>query len=98
MGYAALFLLYSLYFKQPCRPRVKIRLLKEELEDLLETTVMARQHHWDILYAWSKLFTSHAFHYVACQGQMGLEVALVMELREVRERNTSGSKEEYFKS
>ena len=97
--YAALYLLYSLYFKQPCRPRVKIRLVKEELEDLLETTVMARQeNHWDVLYAWSKLFTSHAFHYVACQGQMGLEVALQMEQKEVEERNTSGSKEEYFKS
>ena len=75
--YAALYFLYSLYFKQPCRPRVKIRLTKEELDDLLESTVMARQeNHWDVLYAWSKLFTSHAFHYVACQGQMGLEVAL----------------------
>jgi len=97
--YAALYFLYSLYFKQPCRPRVKIRLIKEELDDLLETTVMARQeNHWDVLYAWSKLFTSHAFHYVACQGQMGLEVALQMEQREVEKRNTSGSKEEYFKS
>jgi hypothetical protein len=28
--YAALYLLYSLYFKQPCRPRVKIRLVRVE--------------------------------------------------------------------
>ena len=97
--YAAIYLLYSLYFKQPCRPRVKIRLLKDELNDLLMTTNMAKQeHHWDVLYAWSKLFTSHAFHYVACQSQMGLEVALQMEQKEVEEKNTSGNKEDYFKS
>ena len=93
--YAALYMLYSLYFKQPCRPRVKIRLVKEELQDLLDTTMIARQEsHWDVLYAWSKLFTSHTFHYVACQGQ----VALQMEQREVTERNNFGGKEEYFKS
>jgi len=97
--YAAIYLLYSLYFKQPCRPRVKIRLLKEELRDLLMTTEMARQeHHWDVLYAWSKLFTSHAFHYVACQNQMGLEVALQMEQKEVEGRSSAGNKEDYFKS
>ena len=97
--YAALYMLYSLYFKQPCRPRIKIRLVKEELKNLLETTVMARQEsHWDVLYAWSKLFTSHAFHYVACQSEMGLEVALQMEARDVAERNNVGAKEEYFKS
>ena len=97
--YAALYLMYSLYFKQPCRPRVKIRLLKEELEDLLETTSMARhEHHWDVMFAWSKLFTTHAFHYVACQSQMGLEVALQMEQKEVEEKSNSGSKEDYFKS
>jgi len=97
--YAAIYLLYSLYFKQPCRPRVKIRLLKDELNDLLMTTNMAKQeHHWDVLYAWSKLFTSHAFHYVACQSQMGLEVALQMEQKEVEEKNTSGNREDYFKS
>jgi len=97
--YAAIYLLYSLYFKQPCRPKVKIRLLKDELKDLLMTTEMAKQeHHWDVLYAWSKLFTSHAFHYVACQSQMGLEVALQMEQKQVEEKTTSGTKENYFTS
>merc|ERR1719452_285597 len=95
--YAAIYLLYSSYFKQPCRPRVKIRLVKDHLEDLLETISMARQEsHWDVLYAWSKLFTSHAFHFVACEGQMGLEVALQMEQREVAEKSSFRSKEDYF--
>jgi len=95
--YAAIYLLYSAYFKQPCRPRVKIRLVNDQLKDLLETISIARQEsHWDVLYAWSKLFTSHAFHFVACEGQMGLEVALQMEQREVAEKSTFGSKEDYF--
>jgi len=97
--YAAIYLLYSLYFKQPCRPRVKIRLLVEELEDILQTTAMAkRDHHWDVLYAWSKLFTGHAFHYVACRTQMGLEVAMLLEIKDIEERNISSYKEDYFKS
>ena len=42
--------------------------------------------------------TSHAFHYTACPGQMGLEVAQQLEQREVAERGFVSSREDYFKS
>jgi len=99
--YAAIYMLYSLFYKQPCRPRVMIRLLKEELDDMLETIMIARQeNHWDVVYAWSKLFTGHSFHYVATQGQMGMEVAMQMEeeQKEVIEKKKATVKENYFKS
>ena len=57
-----------------------------------------RESHWDVMYAWCKLVTSHAFHYTACPGQMGLEVAQQMEQREVAERGFVSSREDYFKS
>ena len=40
--YAGLYLMYSLYFKQPCRPRVKFRLLKDEFEELVNLSQLAR--------------------------------------------------------
>jgi len=97
--FAAIYMLYALYFKQPCRPRVPIRVVTDELEDLLATVELARQEkHWDVRYAWCKLFTSHAFHYTAHPVQLGLEVALQMEQREAAERNREPEKENYFRS
>jgi len=97
--YAAIYLLYSLYYKQPCRPRVKIRLLKDEFTDILGTIESTKQDaHWDVIYAWTKLFTGHAFHFVACHNQMGLEVALQMEQKEIEELKSSIVKEDYFSS
>jgi len=99
--YAAIYMLFSLYFKQPCRPMVKIRLVKEELEDLLHTTLVARKDkHWDVQYAWSKLISSHAFHYVASQSQMGLEAALLMEQKELSRLNYEKERanDDYFQS
>ena len=32
-------MLYSLYFKQPCRPRARIRLVLAELDDLQVTLI-----------------------------------------------------------
>ena len=40
--YAGLYLMYSLYFKQPCRPRVKFRILKDEFEELVSLSQLAR--------------------------------------------------------
>ena len=112
---AALYMLYSLYFKQPCRckvllknisligvlhrPRAKIRLVASELSELEGLVSLARKEaHWDVLYAWCKLLTEHAFHYTACVSQMGLEVAQQMEARETAEKSVSGGRDEYFKS
>ena len=57
-----------------------------------------REAHWDVLYAWCKLLTEHAFHYTACESQMGLEVAQQMEAREKAEKGITGGRDEYFKS
>lgn len=97
--FAAIYMLYSLYFKQPCRPMAKIRLVMSEMQDLLSTVELARQEkHWDVTYAWVKLFSEHSFHYVACSSQMGLEMALQMEQRETAERNAGATRENYFHS
>ena len=75
LRYAAIYMLYALYFKQPCRPLVKIRLTLDQFTDLQETVAEAKKDkHHDVVYAWAKLFTMSAFHYVVADTQMGLEV------------------------
>ena len=97
--YAALYLMYSLYFKQPCRPRVHFRLKLEEYKHILSLTEQARKDsHWDVMYAWSKLFTSHAFHYAACHTQMGIEMAYQAEQRDHSDKFGANSCQDYFKS
>ena len=100
MRYAGLYMLYALYFKQPCRPRVKLRITKDEMKDLLSLVEVARSDsHWDVVYAWSKLFNSHAFHYTAMPTQMGLEMAIQLEQRKNMENLSSrGVQNEYFSS
>ena len=91
--YAGLYLMYSLFFKQPCRPRVKFRLLRDEFEELVSLSQLARlsdwdyiifllnhlnfrrDNHWDVTYAWSKLYATHAFHFVSTSSPMGIEMA-----------------------
>jgi len=83
--FAALYLLYALYFKQPCRPMVKIRLTLEEFDDLVEFMEETKDcDHYDVVYAWAKLFSESAFHYVAAPGQLGLELAYQLEQKEMR--------------
>jgi len=97
--YTGLYLIYSLYFKQPCRPRVKFRILKDEFEELVNLSQLARRdNHWDVTYAWSKLFTSHAFHFVATSAPMGIEMAYQSELRKSTEKGGAAASQEYFKS
>ena len=75
LRYAAIYMFYALYFKQPCRPLVKIRLTLDQFRDLQETVAEAKKDkHHDVVYAWAKLFTISAFHYVVADTQMGLEV------------------------
>jgi len=97
--FAAIYMLYSLYFKQPCRPRAKVRLVAAELEDLRATAELARaEQHWDVTFAWCRLVTGHAFHYTAAAGWMGLEVAQQLEQREAGERSSQGARDDYFTS
>ena len=100
MRYAGLYMLYALYFKQPCRPRVRLRLTKDEMTDLLRLVELARSDsHWDVVYAWSKLFNSHAFHYTAVPTQMGLEMAIQLEQKKNMENLSSvGAQNEYCNS
>ena len=45
-----------MYFKQPCMPRVKFRLKLDEFRDMWNLMEEAqRDHHLDVLYAWSKV-------------------------------------------
>ena len=54
--YAAVYMMYAMYFKQPCLPRVKFRLKLEEFRDMWSLMEEAqRDHHYDVLYAWAKV-------------------------------------------
>jgi len=97
--YVGLYLMYSLYFKQPCRPRVKFRIKKEEFKQMLSLTALAKaDNHWDVMYAWSKLFTNYAFYYVVCDTQMGMEMAYQSDQRETAEKTIAAANHEYFKT
>jgi hypothetical protein len=51
-------MMYAMYFKQPCMPRVKFRLKPEEFRDMWALMEEAqRDHHYDVLYAWAKVET-----------------------------------------
>ena len=100
LRYAGLYMMYALFFKQPCRPRVKLRLTMEEMKELQALVEQARaDNHWDVVYAWSKLFNEHAFHFTSLPTQMGLEMAIQLEQRKRMENlNSRGAQNEYFKS
>jgi len=97
--YVGLYLMYSLFFKQPCRPRVKFRIKKDEFKQMLSLTEQAKaDNHWDVMYAWSKLFTNYAFYYVVCDTQMGIEMSYQSDQRETAEKNIAAANHEYFKT
>jgi hypothetical protein len=49
-------MMYAMYFKQPCLPRVKFRLKLDEFQDIWSLIEEAqRDHHYDLLYAWAKV-------------------------------------------
>lgn len=71
---AAFYLLYAIYFKQPLRPIVKIRITFEEYSDLVDWMKELRSDtHWELVYCWAKLLTDHAFVFVASTQHLGLE-------------------------
>ena len=97
--YAGLYLMYSLYFKQPCRPRVHFRLVKQEFQNILDLKDLAQKDkHWDVMYAWSKLFTNHAFYYTASHSLLGVEMAYQSEQRELSEKFNANNSQDYCKS
>ena len=100
LRYAGLYMMYALFFKQPCRPRVKLRLTMEEMKELQDLVDQARaDNHWDVVFAWCKLFNEQAFHFTALTTQMGLEMAIQLEQRKKMEnKNSRGAQNEYFKS
>ena len=62
---AAIYLWYTLYFKQPTRPKVRLHVDKREYSDLNKFLKQCREErHWEIVYCWSKLigkpFTNHS--------------------------------------
>ena len=53
---AAIYLWYTLYFKQPTRPKVRLHVDKREYSDLNKFLKQCREErHWEIVYCWSKL-------------------------------------------
>jgi len=99
LRYAAIYLLYALYFKQPCRPKIKIRLIFQEFKDLQMFVDEAKNDkHYDLVFAWTKLFTENAFHYSATQTQLGPETAFMLEKKETVEENIKRRPVDWFAS
>jgi hypothetical protein len=71
---AAVYLLYTLYFKQPCRPKVRIRVEYEQYEDFCQWIDELRSGcHWELVYCWAKMVSDSAFTFVASTKPVGLE-------------------------
>lgn len=100
--FAAMYLLYALYFKQPCRPMVKIRLTLEEFDEMVEFMDDTRDcHHYDVMFSWAKLFSEAAFLYVASPGPIGLELAYQLEQKEIKAKEREQRKtcnDDFFSS
>merc|ERR1719319_1749777 len=95
--FAAIYLMYALFFKQPCRPTVKIRLVLDEFKEiqiLIEAAKMNK--HIDVVFAWAKLFNAGAFHFTATSIQMGFETAFKMEQKEMKEEKKKKKPTDWF--
>ena len=79
---AAIYLLYSLYFKQPARPMVRIKVTMDEYADMSKFIDKCRmEKHWDLAYVWVKLMTDNAFHFVIADRPYGIDTINAIELR-----------------
>ena len=97
--FAAIYLLYAVYFRQPCRPRVRVRVVLGELEELLTIVESARREgHWDVVYSWCSMVAASALHYTASPTTMGLEVALQGEQRAADQGRVEEDRAEFFTS
>jgi len=97
--YAAVYLLYAFYFKQPTRPRVRIKLSYQEFIELRQLMEEAKKDkHYDILYAWSKLIYAGAFHYSVVSDYLGLDVAKSMERRDRIDNEQTAAPNSYFQT
>jgi len=97
--YAALYSFYAFYFKQPCRPKVRIKLSYEEFLDL-ETLIKSatKDKHYDVLYAWSRLIANHAFQYSCVSRNLGIEVGKHMERKDPEDTLEGYSATSFLKS
>eukprot|EP00088_Acartia_fossae_P028632 TRINITY_DN2944_c0_g1_i4.p1 TRINITY_DN2944_c0_g1~~TRINITY_DN2944_c0_g1_i4.p1 ORF type:complete len:357 (-),score=51.12 TRINITY_DN2944_c0_g1_i4:58-1128(-) len=97
--YAALYCLYAFYLKQPCRPKVKVKLSYEEFLELESLIEEARKGlHHDVLYAWSKLIACHAFQYSVVSAHKGVEVARRLDKKDPEVSLIQNSANSYLKS
>jgi len=97
--YAAIYCLYAFFFKQPCRPKARIKLSYGEFVDLEGLVEEARRdNHYDVLYAWYKLICCHAFQYSVVDKHYGVEVAKKMDKKDNGETLMTYSASSYLKS
>ncbi|XP_056632877.1 snRNA-activating protein complex subunit 1-like isoform X1 [Diorhabda sublineata] len=78
----AFYLLYSIYYKQPLRTWVKIRLTFDEYQKLYELiTEMSHRQQIDVCYIFSKMQSEGAFLYVAHRKPLGPEDRFVKDVQ-----------------
>ena len=91
---AAIYLWYTLYFKQPTRPKVRLHVIKREYSDLNKFMKQCREErHWEIVYCWTKLIADHAFVFEATNKYLGLEFS-----SKVNKNNLTVKKPKAFES
>ncbi|CAH2003082.1 unnamed protein product [Acanthoscelides obtectus] len=71
---AALYMLYGIYYKQPLRNWVKIRMTMEEFQKLLEfVQEMGNQDQLDVVFIFRKMLRDQVFLFVATRRPLGPE-------------------------
>ncbi|XP_046350070.2 snRNA-activating protein complex subunit 1-like isoform X1 [Haliotis rufescens] len=61
-----LYILYGLYFTQPCVPKIPIRVTHKAWKQIMDFQQSVHsQKHYDVEYVFQKLFMQHAFLFVA---------------------------------
>jgi len=79
---AALYLIYSLYFKQPFRPKTRIKLSLSEYKEMVSFVNECRlKKHWEVPFVFFKLVLDDAFQYVAISRPVGMESISSIEPR-----------------
>ncbi|RZB39085.1 SNAPc SNAP43 domain containing protein [Asbolus verrucosus] len=70
----ALYLLYALYYKQPIREWVKIRLTQTEADKLNDIIAVQKQNKsWEVVFIYCKMRLDGAFQYCALVQPLGLD-------------------------
>ncbi|XP_059084943.1 snRNA-activating protein complex subunit 1-like [Tigriopus californicus] len=96
---ASLYTLYGVYWKQPIRPRLRIRLNKDEYTSCQTFIEECREEqHWDLIYCWTRLLSNYAVEFTGPSVIMGVEAGVTWETRSSQDQRILAYKLNPFSS